>query len=369
MSSGDRGVCLRVCVACVCTSVFTGMWMLACRYMLICQKCQRGWFVLRFHAALKKMGKLNKVTDVFEKLLLKPSEGLKLNTAVWKHTHTHTLRRKDMTYQAMRDFIFSASLAKSPLMVECKKRRVSKKEIWSLRLFFPAFILPSAHLSVNETPSDLRDRSFVSHLQFFLSFSYSRYRWTSSSSNLISRELKMYLLYLPMWVCAGSESVCVCLSGGCSDGGSPSHVHAFRPKPGRFPPPKINVCESICAPVCVSRFCKTNLSSVHRFSAIEPSFDHSATVNNAREATAHLQHRMLAMVCVWVRARGSVWQDGPFSLLQMQQGSSSTFLHLALLISCQIQELPHWYCLFECVRVRVPVCVSECECVRWRLLQ
>lgn len=69
----------------------------------------------------------------------------------------------------------------------------------------------------------------------------------------------MYLQYLPMhctrtcvwgseWMC---RCVCVRLSGGCSDGGSPSHVPAFRPKPGRFPPPKINVCESICAPVCV----------------------------------------------------------------------------------------------------------------------
>lgn len=105
-----------------------------------------------------------------------------------------------------------------------------------------------------------------------------------------------------MCVCGGVNEcngtrVCVRLSRGCSDGGSPSHVPVFRPKPRRFPPPKINVCESICAPVCVSRFCKTNLSSVRRFSAIEPGFDHSATVNNAREATAHLQHRRLACVC------------------------------------------------------------------------
>jgi len=101
------------------------------------------------------------------------------------------------------------------------------------------------------------------------------------------------------------------LSGGCSDRGNPSHVAAFRPKPGRFPPPKINVCESICAPVCVcvcvSRFCKTNLSSMCRFSAIEPGFDHSATVNNAREATAHLQHRMLACVCVCARVCVTGW--------------------------------------------------------------
>lgn len=49
--------------------------------------------------------------------------------------------------------------------------------------------------------------------------------------------------------------------------------------------------------VCVSRFCKTNLSSMCRFSAIEPGFDHSATVNNAMEVTAHLQQRMLAFFC------------------------------------------------------------------------
>lgn len=41
MSSGDRGV-----YVCVCASVFTGMQVLACRYMLIRQKCQRGWGVL-----------------------------------------------------------------------------------------------------------------------------------------------------------------------------------------------------------------------------------------------------------------------------------------------------------------------------------
>lgn len=67
----------------------------------------------------------------------------------------------------------------------------------------------------------------------------------------------------------------------------------------------------LCVCECVSRFCKTNLSSVRRFSAIEPGFDHSATVNNAREATAHLQHRMLgracACVCTCVRARMTGW--------------------------------------------------------------
>ena len=56
MSSGDRGVCM-------CASVFTGMRVLACRYMLIRQKRQRGLVC----AALKKIGKLNEVTDVLEK--------------------------------------------------------------------------------------------------------------------------------------------------------------------------------------------------------------------------------------------------------------------------------------------------------------
>lgn len=133
--------------------------------------------------------------------------------------------------------------------------------------------------------------------------------------------------------------VCVRLSGGCSDGGSPSHVPAFRPKPGRFPPPKINVCESICAPVCVSRFCKTNLSSVRRFSAIEPGFDHSATVNNAREATAHLQHRMLACVRVCVtgwsffplaNATGQFFDVPPLGPLNLVSDTGTPTLILSL---------------------------------------
>lgn len=41
MSSGDRGVCM-----CVFVPQCTGMQVLACRYMLICQKRQRGWYVL-----------------------------------------------------------------------------------------------------------------------------------------------------------------------------------------------------------------------------------------------------------------------------------------------------------------------------------
>ena len=49
---------------------------------------------------------------------------------------------------------------------------------------------------------------------------------------------------------------------------------------------------------------------MRRFSAIEPGFDHSATVNNAREATAHLQHRMHACVCVCVCMRVCVYVTG-----------------------------------------------------------
>ena len=110
-------------------------------------------------------------------------------------------------------------------------------------------ISPSAHFTANETPSDLRGRSLVSHLQFFLSFSYSCKRLTSSSSNLILR-----VFAYAKCVCNDhEESFCVCvhLSGGCSYGGIPSPGVAFRPKPGRFPPSKINVCASICMPVCV----------------------------------------------------------------------------------------------------------------------
>ena len=59
------------------------------------------------------------------------------------------------------------------------------------------------------------------------------------------------------------------------------------------------LCVYVC--VCVLRFCKTNLSSAHRFSAIEPGFDHSATVNNAREVTAHFQQ--CVCVCPHVHVR------------------------------------------------------------------
>lgn len=166
-------------------------------------------------------------------------------TRLCGNTHT-AAERYDISGNAW--FLFFCLACKKPPDGKMQKRRVSKKKKYDqldfFSCFFLFFILPSAHLTVNETPSDLRGRSIS---QFFLSFSYSCYRWISSSSNLILRELKMYLQYLPM------HHVCVCvgLSGGCSDGGSPSHVPAFRPKPGRFPPPKINVCESICAPVCV----------------------------------------------------------------------------------------------------------------------
>lgn len=65
-------------------------------------------------AALKKIGKLNEVTDVLEKSPFKSSDGFKLSTPLWKYTLTHTLQRKDMTYQAMRDFFFLPRLQKGP---------------------------------------------------------------------------------------------------------------------------------------------------------------------------------------------------------------------------------------------------------------
>lgn len=39
-------------------------------------------------AALKKIGKLNEVTDVLEKSPFKSSDGFKLSRPVWKYTHT-----------------------------------------------------------------------------------------------------------------------------------------------------------------------------------------------------------------------------------------------------------------------------------------
>ena len=136
------------------------------------------------------------------------------------------------------------------------------------------------------------------------------------------------------------------LSEACSDGGSPSYVPVFCPKPRRFPPPKINVCESICAPLCVSRFCKTNLSSVRRFSAIEPGFDHSATVNNVREVTAHLQLRMLACVCCvcvtgWslfllANATGQLFDVPPLGLLNLMSDTGTPTLILCLTVCTRV---------------------------------
>lgn len=72
--------------------------------------------------------------------------------------------------------IFFFCLAcKKPPDGKMQKRGVSKKQKYDqLDFFFPllfTFFLPSAHLAVNETPSDLRSRSFTAYLQLFLSFS------------------------------------------------------------------------------------------------------------------------------------------------------------------------------------------------------
>lgn len=68
---------------CICASVFTGMRMLACRYMLIRQKnAKGGGMCCAARAALQKMGKLNEVTDELVKSAFKSSEGLELNTPV-----------------------------------------------------------------------------------------------------------------------------------------------------------------------------------------------------------------------------------------------------------------------------------------------
>lgn len=83
-------------------------------------------------------------------------------------THTHAAEeRYDISGNAW--FFFFCLPCKKPPDGKMQKRRVSKKEIWSVRPFsLPFFILPSAHLRVNETPSDLRGRSFASYLQLFL---------------------------------------------------------------------------------------------------------------------------------------------------------------------------------------------------------
>lgn len=97
------------------------------------------------------------------------------------------------------------------------------------------------------------------------------------------------------------------------------------------------MCACVCVCVCVSRFCKTNLSSVRRFSAIEPGFDHSATVNNAREATAHLQHKMPACVRVtgWsffplANATGQFFDVPPLGPLNLVSDTGTPTLILSL---------------------------------------
>lgn len=97
----------------------------------------------------------------------------------------------------------SASLAKKLPDGKMQKKESQQKRNMISYTFFLLFILPSA-LTLNETPSDPRGRSFISHFKrikhILMIFVYAlcvRFRQTVS-------------------VC-----VCVCLSAGCSDGEAP----------------------------------------------------------------------------------------------------------------------------------------------------
>lgn len=127
-------------------------------------------------------------------------KAFKLNTPVQKHTHTHTHYSR-MIWHIRQCMIFFFCLAcKKPPDGKMQKRGVSKKQKYDQLDFFFSFafyifFLSSAHLAVNETPSDLRSRSFAAYLQLFLSFSRAWYR---HPSDLILWELNMHLQCLPM---------------------------------------------------------------------------------------------------------------------------------------------------------------------------
>lgn len=144
--------CLQGTEVCAFASVFTGMGLLACRYMLIRQKRQRGLMCASLPVLLWK--KLQNWIRWLMSLTNRHWNQVKvLNwTCLCENSHTHAHASSGKIWHIRHDF-FSCLACKKPLMV--KRRRVSKKhEIWSLRLFFSLlYILPSAYLTVNETPS------------------------------------------------------------------------------------------------------------------------------------------------------------------------------------------------------------------------
>lgn len=118
------------------------------------------------------------------------------------------------------------------------KRGVSKKEYDQL-YFFPAFYFSISSSDCEWNP--IRSQTQIVLLSAIHVFFFS--------ANTLPRQIIFERNILPCCPLPvrtlHQDSVY-----GPSVGGSPSLVPAFRPKPRRFPPPKINVCESICC-VCV----------------------------------------------------------------------------------------------------------------------
>lgn len=149
---------------CMCESVFTGMRVLACRYMLIHQKVLEG----RVHSRLPlpENGKTEWSDWCIRKITIQIKWRLQIEHA-WVRKKKQKKNTAVERWQITQCVIFlSASLAKSSLMVKCKKKDSQQKRNMISSTFFLLFILPSAHLTLNETPSDLRGRSFVSRLSF-----------------------------------------------------------------------------------------------------------------------------------------------------------------------------------------------------------
>lgn len=182
-----------------------------------------------------------------------------------------------------------------------------------------------------------------------------------------------------MFASALCEHVCVCVfqqecvsvhvhvcQGGCSDGGSPSHVPAFRPKPGRFPPPKINVCESICASVCVCQGFVRQISPACAALVLlnQVSITRPLWIMQGRLLLTYSTECLRVCMCVYVHvcvtgwsffllanATGQFFDIPPLGPLNLVSDTGTPTLILSL-----------WVCAPH-------VCICVCEYVRWRLLQ
>lgn len=141
-------------LVCVSVSVFTGVLVLACQYMLIWKKKNaRGVGCLSYSA---QNGKTEWIAIQINWRLQMEQHDVE--------THVHTLQRKDMTYQAMCDFLCLAC-RKPP---DGKERSQQKKKYDQFDFLLAFYFTISS--SVNEILSDLRHRLLLFHFPFVLSF-------------------------------------------------------------------------------------------------------------------------------------------------------------------------------------------------------